>query len=225
MSNLSFLTKSHGAIAAKKKAKRNQIKEIIFDDEARREFLTGFHKRKLAKAEAARKKAQERDKAEHLETRREARRALREQAAENAAMVEQAYGAQDLDNDDQDDEWSGVSKSPREKQAEYQDEEILATVAVVEDFDPDTLIHGPPTVPHPSDSSAHPPNPPPKTTNTSQPGPKKAPKPAAKKFRYESKAARKVDRTKQRARKLEKAERAGGKGSRKSKNTKQKGRH
>lgn len=36
-----------------------------------RDFLTGFHKRKLAKAEAARKKAQEREKRERLETRRE----------------------------------------------------------------------------------------------------------------------------------------------------------
>lgn len=36
-----------------------------------REFLTGFHKRKLAKADAARKKAIEREKQERLESRRE----------------------------------------------------------------------------------------------------------------------------------------------------------
>jgi hypothetical protein len=86
--NLAVLTQSHKAIAAKKKAKRDQIKEIIFDDDARRqvecrspithhlilrhrEFLTGFHKRKLAKADAARKKAIEREKQERLESRRE----------------------------------------------------------------------------------------------------------------------------------------------------------
>jgi ribosomal RNA-processing protein 17 len=34
--NIAFLTKSHKAIAAKKRAKRDQIKEIKFDDEARR---------------------------------------------------------------------------------------------------------------------------------------------------------------------------------------------
>ena len=34
--NIAFLTQSHKVIAAKKKAKRDQIKEIIFDDEARR---------------------------------------------------------------------------------------------------------------------------------------------------------------------------------------------
>lgn len=34
--NITLLTQSHRVIAAKKKAKHNQIKEIIFDDEARR---------------------------------------------------------------------------------------------------------------------------------------------------------------------------------------------
>jgi hypothetical protein len=36
-----------------------------------REFLTGFHKRKLAKAEAAKRKAVEREKQERLEARRD----------------------------------------------------------------------------------------------------------------------------------------------------------
>ena len=35
-SNLSVLTKSHNIVAAKKKAKREQIKEVVFDDAARR---------------------------------------------------------------------------------------------------------------------------------------------------------------------------------------------
>jgi hypothetical protein len=34
--NLAALTQSHNAIAAKKRAKREQIKEILFDDDARR---------------------------------------------------------------------------------------------------------------------------------------------------------------------------------------------
>lgn len=36
MSNVNVLTRSHGAIAAKKRTKKDQIKEIVFDDEARR---------------------------------------------------------------------------------------------------------------------------------------------------------------------------------------------
>ena len=73
--------------------------------------MTGFHKRKLVKKEAARSRAKEREKQERLEARREVRlhlfvvllpvlipciqqrRMLREQAIENAAQVEKAYGA------------------------------------------------------------------------------------------------------------------------------------
>ena len=73
--------------------------------------MTGFHKRKLAKTEAARKRAKEKEKQARLEARREVllylyvillpvlisciqqRRILREQAIENATQVEKAYGA------------------------------------------------------------------------------------------------------------------------------------
>ena len=41
-----------------------------------REFLTGFHKRKLQKKEQAKKKAQDREKQERLEARREVRSGL-----------------------------------------------------------------------------------------------------------------------------------------------------
>jgi len=91
------------------------------------------------------------------------RQMLREQAVQNAAEVEQAYGAivckwpcfavgccavsnrcVDPENDE---EWEGTSSPEKGKQkmteAEYEDEEILATVAVVEDFDPDAILHGP----------------------------------------------------------------------------------
>jgi hypothetical protein len=86
--NISRLTQSHNAIAAKKRAKHAQIKEIVFDDEARtyvlsfpwctqptvcRSFLTGFHKRKVARRELAKQKAQLREKQERLEARREVR--------------------------------------------------------------------------------------------------------------------------------------------------------
>jgi len=72
-SNLALLTQAHTAIAAKRRARKTQIAEIVFDDDARRDFLTGFHKRKLAKAEAARSKAKEREKQEHMEVLREVR--------------------------------------------------------------------------------------------------------------------------------------------------------
>ncbi|EEB91340.1 hypothetical protein MPER_10310, partial [Moniliophthora perniciosa FA553] len=72
------------------KAKKNPVNRVIFGEEARHR---GFHKRKVAKAEASQKKAAERGKKERLESGREQRRILKEQATENAAQVESAYGA------------------------------------------------------------------------------------------------------------------------------------
>jgi ribosomal RNA-processing protein 17 len=36
MSNIALLTKSHRAIASKKRARKEQVKEVVFDDDARR---------------------------------------------------------------------------------------------------------------------------------------------------------------------------------------------
>ncbi|EED83047.1 predicted protein [Postia placenta Mad-698-R] len=232
-----ILTKSHKIIAAKKRARREQIKEVVFDDGARREFLTGFHKRKLQKKEVAKKKAQDREKQERLEARREKRQLLAERAAQNVAEVEKAYGGHIEDGDGSDTEWSGLEgnlASPdkgkgKAQEEEYEYEEEVATVTVVEDFDPDALIHGeddhrpvagakrdgaaatsePPDV---TNRARHKPKP--ATADIRHDRKKSAPKP--KDIKYQTSAARKVDRLKQRRRKSEKAERAGGKASRKS---------
>ncbi|KAF5317218.1 hypothetical protein D9611_003988 [Ephemerocybe angulata] len=226
VNNLAALTQSHKAIAAKKNARRTQVKEVIFDDEARREFLTGFHKRKKAKADAARKKAQDRAKEEHMEGRREARQALRVQAKENAEQVEKAYAAlsgviDGGDSDGSEDEWQGIgTSSGKDQDAEYEDEEVVATVTVVEDFDPSTLTTAEPLPAQRTSEEPSQPNssskPPPSHEKRGQ-APKKLHKPKVreKKIRYETKAARKHQHEKQRSRQHQKAELAGGKASRK----------
>ncbi|KAG6903016.1 hypothetical protein C0995_007449 [Termitomyces sp. Mi166 len=218
MQNLAILTQSHKAIAAKKKAKREQIKEIVFDDDARREFLTGFHKRKVAKADAARKKAVEREKRERQENRREQRRMLRERAVQNAAEVESAYHALIDSSDAQAEvEWTGISTidKGKQKEEEYEDEEVMATVTVIEDFDPDTFIHGPCPVDdtenlEPSFSTTLS-----MKRSIQELKPVLRKKAKTQKIRYQTKEDRKAERTKQRARRTEKAELAGGKTSRK----------
>ena len=156
---------------------------ILFDHHARRSvfsstlflnfippslYLTGFHKRKQARAEAARSRAQQRQKQQRLHDRQEVpvllifhlhlippqrRRALREQAAENARQVEQFYGAFfpstrfisvywlfiGLVDHEEEEEWTGIASHMQE----YEDDHVLATVTVVQDFDPDTIRHGP----------------------------------------------------------------------------------
>lgn len=224
-SNLARLTRAHTAVAAKRRAKKNQVKEVVFDEDARREFLTGFHKRKVARTDAARKKAMDKEKQQRQESRREQRQILREQAVENAANVEAAYGALiNGEGADADVPALGPSGRARGKQREeFEDEETLATVTVVEDFDPDTLIHGTPDEeqerrPSTSATSAPVKPKPASKPKTSADKTKRAAKP--KKIKYETNAARRAQTTKQRARRTEKAELAGGKRAHKNKSAK-----
>ncbi|KAI6046066.1 nucleolar protein 12-domain-containing protein [Pisolithus marmoratus] len=209
-SNLAILTRSHKAVAAKRRKKNSQIKEIVFDEDARREFLTGFHKRKLAKKEDAKKRAILKEKQQRLELRRERRRALAERAARNAAEVEKACGAI-VDEDDDDGESIHDASEIGE---EYEGEEQLATVTVVEDFDPAALLH---------EEQEQVPKPGPPTRGLTLQPPSHTPKSdlnkskKRSKVKYQTKAERAAERAKQKARHTEKAERAGGKASRKRK--------
>ncbi|KAG9082042.1 hypothetical protein FRC06_005272 [Ceratobasidium sp. 370] len=98
-SNAALLTRQSKAWAHKKRARQAQVKEIVFDEEARRQvyrilgdYLTGFQKRNAEKKKAAKAKAVEREKAEHLEERRQMRKDLKERARTNFEAVEKAYG-------------------------------------------------------------------------------------------------------------------------------------
>ncbi|KAH9994952.1 nucleolar protein 12-domain-containing protein [Russula compacta] len=225
-SNVQLLTQSHKAVKAKKRQRLGQINAIVFDEDARREFLTGFHKRKLAKKEEGKKKAQAREKEERLETRREQRRMLAEQAAQNAAKVEEAYGGLVQPIVESDEEWTGIVSPSGDglglgheaaQEREYSDEEQLAIVTIVEDFDPSVLLHAGAV----SSSREHPEQPPRGESsrgNLAEVGGGRARKRKdglAKKVRYETKAARMAARATQLTRRTEKAERAGGKAARK----------
>ena len=182
---------------------------------------------------------------------------LAEQAVQNAAKVEEAYGGLvqrassffvspsfppssffpplgQLANGNftavlESDEWTGIcvaglpseereAERP-EREYEYSDEEQLATVTVVEDFDPS--LHPPGTSAYSSEEHGADP-PPPRGGEGGREGRVRRVKEGstAKKVRYETKAARRATRATQRARRTEKAERAGGKAARKNKNKK-----
>lgn len=165
---------------------------------------------------------------------------LREQAVQNAAEVESAYhaligttytsrffacsflvfaGNSDAQADD---EWTGISTldKGKQKEEEYEDEEVTATVTIVEDFDPDTFKYGSRTMNgteklEPSSSSTPSVKP---ATQEPQLILRKKTKP--QKVRYQTREERKAERTKQHARRTEKAELAGGKASRKDRRRK-----
>ena len=242
-----------------------------------REFLTGFHKRKLAKKEESKKKAIARQKQEHLEARREvcvvslnpsfhlslllsqfrrfvltsatvatsyprgtgcpergkSRRGVRWFRAKCVLYSfglfsvyppsgSRAHTHARLDAESGDEEWDGIVPSDdagREHETAYSDEEQFATVTVMEDFDPSTLLHGPTS----SESQVERP-PPSRRVSQKEParnveGQKTSKRKTAgtNKVRYETRAARRATQAKQHARRSEKAELAGGKAARKTK--------
>ena len=144
----------------------------------------------------------------------------------NAAQVEAAYGGNPAGEGDT----PGPDSEEDMIQEEYENEEQVATVTVVEDFDIDALIHaGPPSErPDPGSSSCKDQNQTgrsaehvtkkPKSTTITGTSKKRAT--SAKKIKYGTKGARLAEKKRQQVRKFEKAARAGGKQSRSSKKRK-----
>lgn len=71
LTNEQVLTRGDRKYAAKKRTK--QAAEVSFDESARADFLTGFHKRKLERREKARAKAAELNRQQRLAERRKIR--------------------------------------------------------------------------------------------------------------------------------------------------------
>lgn len=151
---------------------------------------------------------------------------LAERAAANAAQVEAAYGAKPADEGD-----ASGPDSEEDMIQEYENEEQLATVTVVEDFDLDALIHpgAPSELPvlnssnrdqHQAARSEHPARVSKSTPTPKTSGASKKKTSSGKKIKYETRAARLAEKRKQHVRKLEKTARAVGKRSRPSRKQK-----
>lgn len=71
-SNTTLLTEGASYIRRAKHARKEPaVEKVVFDDDARREYLTGFSKRKKAKVEEKRERARKREKEDHLAQRRQ----------------------------------------------------------------------------------------------------------------------------------------------------------
>lgn len=71
MDNAAILSRSSKIAALKRKQRDALPAEVTWDDEDRREYLTGFHKRKKERDEVRRKNAQARDRSALLERKKE----------------------------------------------------------------------------------------------------------------------------------------------------------
>jgi ribosomal RNA-processing protein 17 len=162
----------------------------------------------------------------------------------------------ELEDGASEEEFTGFSSAKKGKGKQtrdaFEDDEQLATVTIVEEFDPHSLRHGPSLVrDSPSDASIVEPASPAEQALHQSEGPRIASRKSSlarrpkstkdaegnserkgsgvgstKKIAYETKAARKAERHKQRTRKLEKAARAGRKANhRDSAKGRRKGKH
>ncbi|KAG0083762.1 pre-60S ribosomal particles component [Podila epicladia] len=150
MSNTQLLSSGADIYAKKRKARQEQLAEVTFDPEARKEYLTGFHKRKVHRQNVARELAKQREHEEKLEARKEARAARKEMQEEKAQEYEKyrkqlkiKYGEALSDDEDDENVFSGDDEERKEpKEAKFKTPTTLTTVTVIEDMDQDDGIFG-----------------------------------------------------------------------------------
>eukprot|EP00128_Syssomonas_multiformis_P011995 Colp12_sorted_trinity150504_noHs@12456 len=111
----------------KRKAINKKTKlEIKFDEDARKEFVTGFHKRKQERRKVAQEQAEKKAREELLAKRKEKREAMK--AIQKAAEV-------NINEDDLMSEEEEEAKQPEEDVVKYVDEDVVTTVTTVSDID------------------------------------------------------------------------------------------
>ncbi|KAL7747431.1 Nucleolar protein 12 [Sorochytrium milnesiophthora] len=148
--NWSALTHG-GKVWHKKRSERQKTQEITFDEDQRKEFLTGFHKRNVER----KKRAQARDERLKREERTEKRRAKRQVIAEMAREMERSrqglltlQDAEPTLSSDEGEQQQGdvavTKRRPDRHTAEvtYAGDNIVTTVTTVTDFVLDDVTMG-----------------------------------------------------------------------------------
>jgi len=125
------------ATSNKRRKLKVSVPEITFDDTARAEYLTGFHKRKLARIRRGEEVAAKKERDEKIRDRALLRQRRKEELELHVSAVEEALrmanGVVDKGSvrSSSDEEWDGFTQdSDIEREDEYIDEERYTTVKV-----------------------------------------------------------------------------------------------
>lgn len=206
----------------RRKTDSKQPEEITFDLSARQDYLTGFHKRKVARAEHAREAAAKKEREEKVLERRQMREQRKEDLSKHVQEFNKVLRNQNPDlsseeseagDDDASATFEGFAEAEEKdgeavdgQEDEYVDEDKYTTVTVEamgessEDDDQDESkdAAAKKAEPERADLAAG------KTkkrpwTKEKPAGEKKKPKQKKRQFRYESKTERKETRNKQKA--------------------------
>ncbi|KAK6080249.1 nucleolar protein 12 [Seiridium cupressi] len=197
---------------SRKRKAAHTIEEVSFNPDARQEYLTGFHKRKLQRAKRAQEEAAKREKEEKLVARKQMREERKREVEEhvdhvNKILREAARAGNVSDqgsSDEEDGEWEGLPDGPVEEsidhEEEYLDEDRYTSVTVESVSVSRDGLHKPEEEPDTEDEEekvrrealA-------RSAKEESARPKKQKKP---KFRYESKMDRSIANKKQKIKKL-----------------------
>lgn len=109
-SNRDILT--GGKRYAQKAAKKHRVDEVVFDKESRKEYLTGFHKRKLERQKKAQVYNKEQDRLARIKERKEIRDERKLDMEKQLQKFNETVAKITNINDDSsdDEEWSGFDK-------------------------------------------------------------------------------------------------------------------
>lgn len=211
----------------KKRKATHSLEEIKFDFDARSDYLTGFHKRKLQRIKTAQEEAAKRERQEKIELRKQVRDDRKREVEEHVSSVktilreaeragnlsaEDESDADDNDDDDNEDKeaWGGIEDPITNKDSiidhedEYIDEDRYTTVTVESVTVSKDGLNKPAAEEDLEDEAAQ------RTRETAAAGEKKdkarPPKKKKPKFRYETKIERQLSRRKQGAKKRGKPE-------------------
>ncbi|KXJ93165.1 nucleolar protein 12-domain-containing protein [Microdochium bolleyi] len=211
----------------KKRKATHSLEEIKFDFDARSDYLTGFHKRKLQRIKTAQEEAAKRERQEKIELRKQVRDDRKREVEEHVSSVktilreaeragnlsaEDESDADDNDDDDNEDKeaWGGIEDPVTNKdiiidhEDEYIDEDRYTTVTVESVTVSKDGLNKPAAEEDLEDEAAQ------RTRETAAAGEKKdkarPPKKKKPKFRYETKIERQLSRRKQGAKKRGKPE-------------------
>ncbi|OTB16892.1 hypothetical protein K445DRAFT_316406 [Daldinia sp. EC12] len=195
----------------KKRKAQHSIEEIKFDNDARADYLTGFHKRKLQRIKNAQEQAAQRARQEKIEFRKQIREDRKREVEEHVqnvnAILKQAqeagYVGGEDGSDEEADEWRGFEDTPPlepvDHEEEYIDEERYTTVTVESvSVSKDGLSSTKPE----EDSSEDDQETAKADSRHAPPGSKEKARPPKKKkqkFRYESKSERQLNQRRQKA--------------------------
>ncbi|EEB09555.1 rRNA processing protein Rrp17 [Schizosaccharomyces japonicus yFS275] len=130
MDNSSLLTRGY-SIYKKKRGKKQVEEEIVFDKEKRKEFLTGFHKRKLERKKRAQEQLKKQEREQKIALRKAMRDERKQKLQEKMELTQSLYS--EMNNDIGSDD--GEEKTQTEKlneEREYENDEKRVTVTIQE---------------------------------------------------------------------------------------------